>query len=81
MTTQHPGSPDPERVGFSSYSCEDWSANTWLMLQFLHPAAACEASWFRPGGLICDWWAAVNIHIHIHKFKHHFAFCCRNWVS
>ena len=27
--------------------------------------AACAASWFRPGGLICDWWAAVNIHIHI----------------
>ncbi len=26
-------------------------------------AAACEASWFRPGGLTCDWWAAVNIHI------------------
>ena len=22
-----------------------------------------EASWFRPGGLICDWWAAVNIHV------------------
>ena len=21
-------------------------------------------SWFRPGGLTCGWWAAVNIHIH-----------------
>ena len=27
--------------------------------------AAREASWLRPGGLICDRWAAVNIHIHI----------------
>ena len=27
--------------------------------------AACEASWFRPGGLICDWLAAVNIHTHL----------------
>ena len=26
---------------------------------------ACEALWFRPGGLICDWRAAVIIHIHI----------------
>ena len=26
--------------------------------------AACEASWFRPGGLNSDWWAAVDIHIH-----------------
>ena len=35
-------------------------------LQFLQICilAACETSWFRPGGLICDWWAAVNIHIH-----------------
>ena len=37
-----------------------------LQLHHLFILAACEASWFRPGGLICDWWAAVNIHIHIH---------------
>ncbi len=50
-----------------AYSCEDWSANTCLMLRFLRSRSlvAFGSSWFRPGGLTCDCWAAVNIHIHI----------------
>ena len=31
--------------------------------------AACGASWLRPVGLTCDWWAVVNIHIHILPHK------------
>ncbi len=26
-------------------------------------AAQYSAAWSKPGGLTCDWWAAVNIHI------------------
>ncbi len=45
--------------------------------------AACGASWSRPGELTCDWWAAVNIHIHINtkrisrEARHPCVFCAR----
>ncbi len=47
---QHSSSDDVSRLASSGEHC----------------TARQGVSWFRPGGLTCDWWAAVNFHFHFH---------------
>ena len=53
----HDSSPSHSHPSSLAFFCHRWFNFCAL--------AACEASWFRPGGLNCDWWAAVNIHTNI----------------